>query len=449
MFLARSLPPVRGLRQAPLWAGLCLALACGGTRDQPQPTISSFKASPPEVEVGEKATLTAVFANGQGHLKATPIASGASVTVDPLVEDTFTLTVTNDQGKAVTATTAVKVKPGLLVEVKGLPEGLSAAVTVEGNGHSWMLTSTQALKDLPPGNYQIEAGDVMAAVGNGIYHPHRPTQNVVIGDSGKRVKILYPNPTLKVALNDDVSLAFVLIPAGSFTMGAPGDDGHTHDFQEPHSVNIAKAFYLAANLTTQAQWQAVMTGLPWMPDPPYWREDPGMPVSTVSWEDIHDQFLPRLAGMVPSHFLRLPSEAEWEYAVRAGTKSRYPWGDDFTKAAERIWFVAPGGDPELPPPQPGTKPANAWGLYDMQGMLLQWVEDAYHPGYAGAPGDGRAWPARGEAEDRCARGTVFNSTAFPKPSLDEDLWASAYRYAKPPRSRHTDFGFRLALDVAE
>ena len=452
MFPARPLSVALGLPMAPLLAGLSLALACSGTHhDAPAPTITRFEASPSEVEVGEKATLTAVFANGQGVLDPNlgPIDSGSSVTVDPLKGGTYTLTVTGVKGAKTTSKATVHVKPGLLVEVEGLPGSENPEVKVKGNGQTWTLMGTQAIKGLAPGVYTVEARDVTPRGGAMTYHPHRPTQEVVIGEAGARVKVFYPEPTLKVPINDKVAMDFVLIPAGTFTMGASSEDGKSYNFQPAHTVTLGSAFYLATNLTTQAQWEAVMHKLPSMPKSPRWKVDPAMPVSTISWIDIHDRFLPSLAALVPGQSFRLPTEAEWEYAVRAGSTTRYPWGTSFANAESHVTFLPGGGNTQPTPPMPGIKPPNPWGLYDMQGLLMQWVEDTYQPSYSGAPTDGKAWIVPGPDQDRCVRGSTFDTVLMDGLNPVDDYWASAFRFSQGRGCNHPDFGVRLALDIPD
>lgn len=448
-------PSFPGFLRPPLLASACLllCLACGGSHSggNSSPAITRFEPSASEVDVGERVTLAADFRNGKGAV--TPaggtVEPGGTLTVDPLKAAEYTLTVTGPQGST-SKKVAVHVRPGLLVDVSGLPEGLAPAVTVkEATGaFTATLQGTQAFKGLPDGTYIVEAGDVRDPDGRTVHHPLQIRQEVKIKGAGVGVKVFYPSPELRVPLPDNQTLEFVLIPSGSFSMGQDAPAGSTHDFQPVHDVRIAKAFYMARYLTTQGQWSSVTGSLPSMPTAG-WTIDPGMPVNEVSWDAITADFLPKLSGLVPGRTLRLPSEAEWEYCLRAGSSAHYPWGDDFSQASQVISFIPKGVDATPPPPAPGSKPANPWGLHDMQGLLQQWVEDTYQTDYTGAPEDGTAWVIAAPIGRRVVRGTAFDAADSGSPDLDFDFWASAYRYAKHEGAAHRDLGFRLAMDVPE
>jgi formylglycine-generating enzyme required for sulfatase activity len=236
--------------------------------------------------------------------------------------------------------------------------------------------------------------------------------------------------TLSVALADDIDLEFVLVPAGEFRMGSP--DAEQSPAEAPqHLVRIPRPFYIGRFPVTQAQWTAV-TGK----NPSKHRGDPRLPVDQVSWFDCQE-FCERLCQLHGRVF-RLPSEAEWEYACRAGTTTRYAFGDtlspgqvNFTPYAAQFGpppadedaFVrgmelaaeadeATGGRSARPTPV-GSYPPNAWGLYDMHGNVDEWCEDVWHPSYAGAPADGSAWLDGEDGEPfRVVRGGWASATEF-------------------------------------
>jgi formylglycine-generating enzyme required for sulfatase activity len=203
-------------------------------------------------------------------------------------------------------------------------------------------------------------------------------------------------PRLALALSDDVALELVLVPAGEFLMGGvpERDDDCRHEIPR-HSVRIARPFYLGRFPVTQAQWAAVVGG-----NPSRFRGDPDLPVEAVNWFAAQE-FCERLCRRLRRPF-RLPSEAEWEYACRAGTTTAYAFGDvlgldqaNFTPAEEfeasfrlrgpKFWEAERWMTPV------GSYPPNGWGLYDMHGNVEEWCEDDWHDDYVGAPADGSPW----------------------------------------------------------
>jgi len=178
-------------------------------------------------------------------------------------------------------------------------------------------------------------------------------------------------------------MEFVSIPQGSFAMGAPaGEEGSELDERPLHTVTFNYDFEIMTTEVTQSMWLQVMGG-----NPSHFTGDLNRPVEKVSWNDCQD-FVDAMNSLDPSHTYRLPSESEWEYCCRAGTTTRFFWGEDTneTEIDSYAWWWY--GSPTHPVAQ---KHSNSWGLYDMSGNVNEWCEDWYHGNYNDAPSDGSAW----------------------------------------------------------
>ncbi|MBM3327433.1 MAG: formylglycine-generating enzyme family protein [Calditrichaeota bacterium] len=215
-------------------------------------------------------------------------------------------------------------------------------------------------------------------------------------------------------------MTFVLIPGGSFLMGS--NDGDS-DEKPVHRVEV-KAFYIMTTEVTQRMWQAIMGD-----NPSYFKGD-DLPVECVSWNDCQE-FIKKLNQRDPGKGYRLPSEAEWEYACRAGTTTKYYTGDSESDLARTGWYDGNSGSKTHPV---GQKQPNAWGLYDMHGNVWEWCEDWYHDSYNGAPGDGRAWTSPAGTY-RVLRGGSW-------PYFD-CACRSASRIWDEPAERNLNYGFRV------
>ncbi len=240
-----------------------------------------------------------------------------------------------------------------------------------------------------------------------------------------------PPKELMVDLGNGVKLELVLIPAGEFMMGLPDSDKIGFDSEKPqHRVRITKPFYLGKYLVTQEQWKAV-TG-----NNPSYFQGPKNPVETVSWDDCQ-KFLEKLYAKVGGGKFRLPSEAQWEYACRAGSKTRYWFGDNESKLGDYAWYFANSGSKPHPV---GEKKPNAWGLYDMHGNIWEWCQDWYDGGYyANSPTDDPTGPTTGSV--RVYRGGHWYGLA-------RDC-RSASRDARGPGDHLGILGLRVSLIPAE
>jgi formylglycine-generating enzyme required for sulfatase activity len=211
----------------------------------------------------------------------------------------------------------------------------------------------------------------------------------------------------------------VVVPAGSFIMGAPSTEsssiGYAHEIP-PHTVTIAKPFAVSKYELTFADWDACVAGggcfsfSHWLPisDEGWGRGQ--QPMMKVNWNDA--QAYVTWLSQVTGKTYRLLSEAEYEYATRAGTTTRYPWGDDI-KLNGQAMANCTGCDSQWDGQRAapvGSFPANKFGLYDMVGNVMEWVQDCYHPDYQGAPTDGSAWIAGGICGQR-----VFRSASWDNP----------------------------------
>ena len=242
-------------------------------------------------------------------------------------------------------------------------------------------------------------------------------------------------------LSNTLGMDFVLIRPGSFIMGSPpSEPGHRAN-ERQHKVIITKPFYLQTTEVTLAQWRKVM-GRRWL----FPRPGPLQgPVTKVSWFDVQD-FIAKLNQMGQGRY-RLPTEAEWEYACRAGTTTAYFWGDKIDcsqamfannelKSPHCIPYVKSRGlAPDGPAPVK-SYPPNAWGLYDMHGNVWEWVADWFGPYPRGPVSDPQGPP---DGDYRVRRGGSW----FRGPLR----LRSANRNYADPASRYRTTGFRLVLEV--
>lgn len=170
-----------------------------------------------------------------------------------------------------------------------------------------------------------------------------------------------------VDLGGGVKMEFVLIHPGSFRMGSEDRDPKEYvDEKPPHEVMLTKPFYLGKFEVTQKQWLRLMKNNPSQ------FEGDDLPVENVSWDDVQT-FLKKLRRRTGEKF-DLPTEAQWEYACRADSPTRFSWGNRETDAADYAWFADNSGRATHPV---GEKQPNAWGLYDMNGNVWEWCADNY------------------------------------------------------------------------
>lgn len=224
-------------------------------------------------------------------------------------------------------------------------------------------------------------------------------------------------------------MVFAWIPPGSFVMG---DSGivmmETNESTTPeHEVRLT-GFEMMTTEVTQEMWVAVMGS-----SPSWHRGVPGLPVENVTWLECR-AFADSMDALDPAHDYRLPTEAEWEYACRAGTDSPFYWGDAMDR--DYCWWCVPGDTTTVT----GSLLPNAWGLHDMSGNVDEWCEDTWHSGYEGAPSEGSAWIDPGESS-RVLRGGSF----FPCDIEAYEIYDcySGQRSGADETSSFMSWGFRL------
>ena len=244
-----------------------------------------------------------------------------------------------------------------------------------------------------------------------------------------------------------------MVPGGAFSMGDLSGEGWETEIPV-HEVAVP-AFMLGKYEVTFAQWDACVadggcedyepSDVDWhgfdRRDKEHWQGNSrrrwyghSRPVANISWDDVQ-LFIDWLNHKTGGGY-RLPTEAEWEYAARAGSVTEYGWGDDIGHNQANCRGCGSRWDNNQTAPV-GSFAANAWGLHDMHGNVWEWVQDCWNKNYVGAPGDGSAWRT-GECKGRVIRGGSLVN-------IPEAL-RSAYRYARPGSERTIHTGFRLARD---
>jgi formylglycine-generating enzyme required for sulfatase activity len=214
-------------------------------------------------------------------------------------------------------------------------------------------------------------------------------------------------------------------------MGSPDSDPDASDFEKPqHQVKV-NSFAIGKYPVTQAQYEAVMGT-----NPSYFKNNPQNPVEKVSWNDAQ-AFCQKLSQITGKTY-RLPTEAQWEYACRAGTTTRYYFGDNDNQLGDYAWYNGNSNNTTHPV---GQKKPNGWGIYDMSGNVWEWCEDDWHDSYKNAPDDGSAWINNDNRSQsrKCLRGGSWGSNPF--------SCRSAFRLYNVRRDyRFNYLGFRVVCD---
>ncbi|WP_310459886.1 formylglycine-generating enzyme family protein [Sphaerotilus sp.] len=225
------------------------------------------------------------------------------------------------------------------------------------------------------------------------------------------------------------------IPPGEFLMGSPESEKERStngaDTETQHPVLLTQGYWLADTACTQELWEAVMRK-----NPSDFKNDPQNPVENVSWNDITQEFLPHLNKLVPGLNLTLPTEAQWEYACRAGTQTRYSFGDEIDQ--DQVNFEGKRG--KTVPVK--ALPENRWGLYQMHGNVWEWCQDAL----AAYPEGTLIDPVVHQDKKEKGRLRVLRGGGW---ILNGRYCRSASRNASGPDGRSSSIGFRLARGLAD
>ncbi len=286
-----------------------------------------------------------------------------------------------------------------------------------------------------PEDFRFEESDVCQACAIGPDLNPAPELAAEAAESATPAHIveMTPGEIFQDQLEDDMpGPEMVRIPAGEFRMGDINGLG-TATEKPVHTVTIAHPFALGRFPVTFDEYDqyAQETGIVRPGDSGWGRGN--RPVIIVSWE-CAQRYVRWLSERTGESY-RLPSEAEWEYAARAGTETAYPWGNEISPQSAN--YLAPDSPNRTLPV--GSFAANALGLFDMHGNVWEWVEDTWHDRYLDAPTDGSAWTAGGEPGIRVLRGGSWYAYA--------DKLRSASRNSFLETGRNMSIGFRLARDL--
>ena len=245
-----------------------------------------------------------------------------------------------------------------------------------------------------------------------------------------------PTEPAKESITKPLDRKFNKIPAGTFLMGSPESEPGRDSDEDQHKVTITKAFYMQTTEVTQGQWTAVMGTEPWK-GKPTGKEGPNNAATYVSWVDAI-AYCEKLSEKEGKTY-RLPAEAEWEYACRAGTKTAWSFGDDEKVLGDYAWHAKNAYDiDEKYAPQVGLKKPNAFGLYDMHGNVYEWCHDYYEEDYyKQSPAKDPPGPASGSF--RVLRGGSWFGSSH--------LTRSALRYGYDAGYRNFYYGFRLVREL--
>lgn len=252
------------------------------------------------------------------------------------------------------------------------------------------------------------------------------------------IELTPASPFIQKNHTNSISVEFVLIPAGKFYMGSPLDEVDRFGDEGPrHIVHIENSYYLGRYEIIQKQWREVMGD-----NPSNFKGD-DLPVENISWNDVQ-VFIHKLNEKEETNKYRLPSEAEWEYACRAGTTTRYSFGNDSSKLGEYAWY----DDNSYSKTHPvGQKTPNPWGLYDMHGNVWEWCQDWHYGCYTDAPTDGSAWELGQDWHSKTYGNGTFRIVRGGHWDISAGYCRSALRGLIVPDEHYNNLGFRLLKET--
>jgi formylglycine-generating enzyme required for sulfatase activity len=254
-----------------------------------------------------------------------------------------------------------------------------------------------------------------------------PTVTPVPANSPTPIPLPTPTPTPDGTFTNSLGMRFVAIAPGTFWMGSPPDEPDRMENETRHQVTLTKGYYLQTTEVTQAQWKAVMGN-----NPSQFKGDT-LPVESVPMSEI--EYFIQLLNQRGEGTYRLPTEAEWEYAARAGTTTRWSCGDNESCLDQVAWYIVNANNKNHPVAQ---KQPNAWGLYDMHGNVWEWVQDFYTD-YPSGPVTDPQGPSSGMYRTMRGGAQAFNANA-------SHLRAAYRNYYLSPEFRLAYTGFRLVCE---
>ncbi len=353
---------------------------------------------------------------------------------------TVSCSVTNAAQTVVQGTAPVQVlAPPVITSFNGLP-----IIVAMGNATTLIPVFQGGTGVIRPGNISVVSGEAVPltpsssttyvlTVTNSAGASVSASTGILVGD---------PNPPGSTTvggttwLDPATGITMVWVPAGTFQMGTPGSDPDASANEGPsHTVTFAQGFWISQSKISQGGWGTLMGSNPSFFQPTdcsKFLANSSLPVEQVSWEDVQS-FLAQSNARLGWHALRLPSEAEWEYAYRAGTSTRFFWGDDpaLQSVGLYAWYKNNAFDSTQSLNQLAS---NAWNLKDMAGNAMEWIADAYQPDYQGAPVDGSAVLGLATVF-RTLRGGAWNDAG-------QNLRATT-RYALAQSAKFRTIGFRV------
>ena len=272
--------------------------------------------------------------------------------------------------------------------------GLNSPTARSDDGGFRLARSVDIKAAVAPAIPNPKPAEVMPATGNLLVSPFSEAKAKAV--QKEVAKSLQKEVEEKADLGKGINLDLVLIPAGKFKMGSPASEQGRSGDETQHEVTLTKPFYMGKYEVTQEQWESVMGDNPVRGGNPSSPKGAKLPVTGVSWKNCQE-FIKKLNANTDGGY-RLPTEAEWEYACRAGTTTAYSFGNSLTRSDANYGSSSTKAV--------GDYPANAFGLYDMHGNVFEWCEDWYGDYPMGAVTDPKG-PATGDKG--VYRGGSFNS----------------------------------------